>query len=523
MPDNSCSTATAKSTVVGGKANTKKSVTAGNSARRPGRGDRDLGGTPGSKLRTPAHAARRDSAHLKHDAETWKTKYEELLTEVQKAQTEKETAKRDFDKHIAELNDNLVANENCRQQADTELAKMAEQLANTHANMELCRQQTRDLEYTKEELSTQFSSACSLIQHLEPQAKLAGELQTELNSLRNVRVPFLEQENRALKHKLLQLLEDAETLSSAHELATSRSQARQCDEHGDAETLRDLLREDQGYIEQLEYTCGWLGTGYAKAIFEMDGRENKFATLQSAAGHLEEQHDDVVFRENPLMQDSGGFETEKRVLRIVNAGTATISTASTISVPSTSSGVAAAVQACARKPLSMSFEGLTDPEAGPPLRPILCITAVSTIAIQPVACAPVRTPRAPLDRDLQITIQIEPTDYSKLSLLERLKAVTTLGTSFQIHGPAEIAKALAHAMEDSHARATHNEAKLLELQKLTWSKVAEMERMKRAACTLAEHKTLGDELAAMEARLVMQDMLLADYGRQLAQFKRGLC
>jgi hypothetical protein len=50
-----------------------------------------------------------------------------------------------------------------------------------------------------------------------------------------------------------------------------------------------------------------------------------------------------------------------------------------------------------------------------------------------------------------------------------------------------------------------------------------MERMKRAACTLAEHKTLGDELAAMEARLVMQDMLLADYGRQLAQFKRGLC
>jgi hypothetical protein len=540
MPDTSC--AAPKNTVAVGKAKTKKW------APHPRRADHVPSSTSESKTRTLAHTARQDPAHLSSEAARWKHKYEELLMEVEEVKNEKETAKRNHDKHIAELNEILAANQSCREQADTECADMAEQLVDARANLELCSQRNRDLEYDHEVLSTQFSSACSLIKNLEPQAELAGELQTELNSLRNVRVPSLEQENRLLKQELRKILEDPETPSGALELAASRIQAQQCSDNSNAEALRILLRKDQAYIDQLENTCKWLETGYANAIFEVDDLENHIATLQTATGHFKEQHEDLVFGSNQLMQDPEELQPEERVLRVVNTGTRTTSTGSTASVPSTLSGVAAAVQTFARKPLSMSSGSLTDTEvtgvaaaipmfARKPLSmssgnltdtevdlcpaPKIRMAAISAIVIQPVDPAPVRKPQAPLERDLQITIQIEPTDHSKLSLIEWLTSVTTTGTSFRINGPTESVKALARRMVDSQARAMENEAKLLELQKVTWSNIAEIKRMKNAACNLAEHKALGDELVAMEARLSMQDMLLADYGRQLAQFKKN--
>ncbi|KAF2451648.1 hypothetical protein P171DRAFT_515631 [Karstenula rhodostoma CBS 690.94] len=517
----------------------KQLAVVGSSTRRLGQGDRVLDGKAASTTRsimsgrTSSPIAPRKPAYLRSDAEKWKTQYEELLKEAQKTQSEQDNSKRNLEKNVAEITKTLTDSENSREQAKIHAAILAEEVLATRLDLELFRQENCDLKLEKERLSTQVNDASVVIKDLQTRANLAGELQTELNSLRNVRLPLLEQENKALKQELRHMLQIVETPPDTLKCVPSRVQttpmdACHCEAHGNTEALSNFLRESQMYIKQLEYNFQWIGDMYADAVFEVDGLENHVAVLQTTADHLKEKYNDLIYGNVQRTEDAQNLQEEKRVLRVVNSSTGTdssaytASTASVTSVHATLAGVVAAVQTEPSLPCKPESKFSETPriEAEPHLMPRFSAMNMANTATHSIDSAPISKPQAPLDRDLQVTINIEPTDQSKLSLLERLTAITTKGTSFKIHGPAEIAKALAHGMEDAQARARNNEAKVLELQQMMWANVSEMERMKKKACSMIEHKTLVDQLAAMEARLHMQDMLLADNGRQLAQLRK---
>ncbi|KAJ4351515.1 uncharacterized protein N0V89_006858 [Didymosphaeria variabile] len=474
-----------------------------------------------SSSRATAPTAPRKPRHLLNESETWKAKYEEQLKETQKAQSETKKAKSELGKHVAEHAEKLAASEACRKQADREAGNVTERLVKVQAELELNRQ-------VNDELSTQVEN-CDRIEELEAQAKLAGELQTELNGLRNVRLPSLEQENKAIKQELRQMLEDVEMSSDAPACAPIRVQGEQgvvCqhEPHNSTQAFQNFLRESEAYINQLEEASTWLESKYTEATFEKEDLENLVTALQATNAHLKEQSHDLIFGHNQPTRDHDDLQAEKPVLRVMNIAPRTDSSCSSSSVASKYSGIVSAVQTVPSfSPTPPStFSGILagiETEALPQSK--LGMTDISTVVIRPIDFAATHKPRPPLDQDLQITINIDSTARAKLTLLQRLTAVTTRDTTFKINGPAEIAKALANGMVDTQARAKHNEAKVLELQQMMWSYIREMEQMKKAACNMVEHKNLADQFAAMEARLQMQDMLLADNGRQLARHKQG--
>ncbi|OAG09990.1 uncharacterized protein CC84DRAFT_1172470 [Paraphaeosphaeria sporulosa] len=507
---------------------TKRLTSNRNSSLRPGQGDRVFGGradtttAPAILGHVGASTAPQKPIHLRSDAEKWKKEYEELLEETKKSQAEQDQAKRDLDKALVELTQQLTATEKGREQIEFDAAALAEEGIAARMDLELCRHENGDLKLEKKRLLAQLDYASGVIEDLQAQTNLAGELQTELNSLRNVRLPSLERDNNILKQELHRVLLDVETPSSSPNCAPSPFQAFQ----GNSEGFLGFLKANEIYVKQLEETCGWLEKVYADTAFEVEGLENHIAALQSTTGHLKNQYTGIAFRDSPFTDELEEVHEEKRILRVMNASTSLESTATIASITSTAlslAGIVAAVQtqpsSPSDKPKITSSENFPVTKAKSRLMLESSTTFASALATQSISSAPSPKPRAPLDRDLQITINIEPSAQAKLSLLERLTAITTKGTSFKINGPAEIAKALSRGMEDAQARAKHNETQVLELQQMIWYHISEVER-KKIACNLTEHKTLADQLAAMEARLQMQDILLADNGRQLAQLRK---
>lgn len=517
---------------------TNRSTPIRNSPRRSGQADRAPGGKADLVTRftvsgrTGAPTAPQKPTHLKSDAEKWKTEYDKHLKEAQNTQVEQEKAKRHLEKIVAELTQTLAVSKNHREHAEIHAATLEEEVICTRLDLELCRKENCNLKLDKEKLIIQVNNTSGLMKDLQTQANLAGQLQTKFNSLSNVRVPFLEQENKMLKQELSRMLENVETPPSALVCAPLPVQADPMGTpHDDldinSKALLNFLKVNEVYVNQLKTTCAWLETEYADAVFELDDMERHIAILQSTTGHLKNQYDGLFFGNSQLPETPEDFQVEKRVLGVVNASTKTalsVSTASSTSAEPSLAGVVALVQT---EPLSSHHPDSMFSKIAPVIEAISRFMLesstpfMSSSATQSTNSVPSPEPRAPLDQDIQITINIiMPTAQADLSLLQRLTAITTKDKSFKINGPTEIAKALAHSMEDARARAKQNEVKVLELQQMMWQNISELERMKKSACNMTGHRSLVDQLAAMEARLQMQDMLLVDNGRQLAQLKK---
>lgn len=443
------------------------------------------------------------------DMGTWKSKYEAQLKETQNALAGKEKAEGEWKKQVAEYVEKLTASEVSRERTANEAADVAEQLDKSQADLELSRQDNFNLNKDKDELTGELVFFREKISKLESQATLAGKLQTELNAARRVRIPQLEEENKALKEELRQILKDTEARSKHSSFARARAE----DGHNTAGASQDLLHESEVYIKQLEKENERLHSLYTDAVEEAEELANQIATLKSTASPLEGKDREA----NPasMLPSLEDEQPEKQVLRVTNA---TPSVDSTFSSVSTQSEIVSEGRTKSESPPS-GF--LSDIEADAAAAPKLSLSINSTTSIQAPNADPSHNPRRPLDQDLQITINIEAVARAKLTLLQRLSTVTTKGTTFQINGPREITEALAYGMEDAEAQAARNEARFLELQKMMWFYIDEINRMKKAGCNVMAHKNLVDELEASGARLQMQDMLLVDYGRQLAKFHAG--
>jgi hypothetical protein len=70
-------------------------------------------------------------------------------------------------------------------------------------------------------------------------------------------------------------------------------------------------------------------------------------------------------------------------------------------------------------------------------------------------------------------------------------------------------------MKEAQIEADSEKTKNLELQKVIWEHVQEIERLKKQECSVPQHRNLSDQLTAMQAQFEMQELFLADYKRQL--------
>ncbi|KAF1964624.1 hypothetical protein BU23DRAFT_630786 [Bimuria novae-zelandiae CBS 107.79] len=434
----------------------------------------------------------RKPLHPQSEAEKWKAKYEQQVQETVKAE--------------ARL-----------QECESEAAEYAGQLSEARAELDMKRTELKEAELSRVQLSIE----------LNHQTRLAGELQMELNVANHVHIPRIQQSNEALHNELLKLRDDFELSENLLELEAL------CEEN---EALRaanvlnvaaeSLNSEAQTVIETLEKTNEELSSMYPEAMTELEDSNYEIEALNGEIELLEGQHEALKTRIMQLTTDLDEVRAEKEGLEMeaqarVHSSISIPHVTSTVSV---FSGVVGTVQTEPVSPcqLSSRFSGIIaslQVDSGAPSSTLSLsqVSAISANFSQPESI--LSAPQPPLDQILKITINVDPSAPASLSLLKHLSAITSKKSSLKINGPAEIARALARGMSEVQAEAERDKAKVLELQQMLWNKISEVNRLKQEGCSVKAHRSLSDELAAMQARFEMQELFLADYGRQLARLK----
>lgn len=378
-----------------------------------------------------------------NEVDNWEAKYNQQLLITQELQSQKEKTQTDFANLVAEY--------------DQKLASAKAQLV--HARDE-----------------------CS---KLQPQARLAGQLQTDLNVAQNLTIPRLQNENRLLKQELEELLEDSgDNESNNDDLDAANTEFKDASEVyiEELENTKELLESN---LEQLKITVNQsedkitqLSSRYEQVVRDLHDCKLENTDLKDTGDYLRGELNNAETQKMQLEDDLEELKTEMRDQEKLKNTFGT---------------------GCDRPP--STFSGI-----------------LAKVSTEPDQRSPEKMPQPPLDRDLHITIKIEPT-AAKFSLLGHLKTITTKGTSLHIDGPSAITRALVRGMQKTQSEAATNKAKIDELQQLLWNQINEVSRVKAKGCNLARHRKLSDDLAAMTARYEMQDVMLADYGRQLAMFR----
>ena len=200
--------------------------------------------------RNPTASTQVNSVSSRLEADQWKAKYEEQLAETERIRKEMEKA----------LVDNQI-----QQGEITQLKASYEAVSD------------KIIDYRDEFIK------------LKAQAKIAGQLQTDLNVAKHVVIPPLEEENMILKQELNRLLNESDISNGMEGLeglgGENPNVSRAANDLSQA--ARNIVAESQNYIETLEKTNETLNDRYLELVKELQKEKHRIVSLEDRNAHLE--------------------------------------------------------------------------------------------------------------------------------------------------------------------------------------------------------------------------------------------
>ncbi|KAJ4301463.1 hypothetical protein N0V90_003555 [Kalmusia sp. IMI 367209] len=399
------------------------------------------------------------------------------------------------------------------------------------ANLQRSERTNSDLRQVKDQLSADLIHYRGQADKLESQATLAGELQTEVNILKNVQFPRLQQENAELQQMIKQL-ESGSTLNEEEreELEGLREENDLLRDHIQAE--RNVAHANDEYIAKQDDTIETLHEMYAVAVKDVNGKDICIAQVKTKNEVLEAQNEQFKQRcralEDRIRVDKAQFDAEYDDLEAQKqaAGAEAQAKINSLSEQVIKLTTAVAPQLINLTPINTVFQTEPIPEKPTPIYSSSSIGTQATTTTQEITgmqtlslTTPPKanTPAPPLDKDLAIIINLDPTSRAKFTFLQHLSSITTPNTSLHINGPAHIVQALTLGMQTARAEAEHNKTRVLELKQMLWDNLRYTEKLKRNGCGVAAHVKMADDLAAKQEQIDMQDIILTDNRRELAR------
>jgi len=118
--------------------------------------------------------------------------------------------------------------------------------------------------------------------------------------------------------------------------------------------------------------------------------------------------------------------------------------------------------------------------------------------------------------NIALTINIQPTDKRKYSLMQRVQSVISATSSLDIHGPKEVVKQFVASMHDVETDHAEKSKLAIQLDKTAKQYRADIENLEallqdKRKCLDPTHRMLADELEAKNMQFAMQEQLLASW------------
>lgn len=485
------------------------------------------------------------------EVDKWKAKYEEQLAEAERTRSELNQALANNETQREEIS-KLKSSE---EKASAELAYYRDEFDKVEAQAKLAGKLQTDLNIAhhvvipplqeqnkilKQELDRLLTVPESAQEpkglHKEPKmrssandrAKLSEKVITEQKDY----IGTLEKINETLNEKYLKSVTEVSNQKTRYAIL----EGQKLDLESEAENHQNRIMQLTNDVTQLEaekegieLEIRSIANDASKANEASDHiKENRCAYLESQNSDLLAKAEDHENRIMQLTNDVAELEAEKEGLELQIRSMArevSMNEPKSMSLDAhTPSQDAQSVAVVKKNPqVSMptpTFSGAGNLRAQPiDKHPWEISSSGLTWVDLPQLNAHQSWPKPPLDKDLRITINVGATASGNMSLLKRIASITTKGTGFQINGPVEVAKALENGMKEAQIEADSEKTKNLELQKVIWEHVQEIERLKKQECSVAKHRSLSDQLTAMQAQFEMQELFLADYRRQLPESK----
>ena len=198
------------------------------------------------------------------------------------------------------------------QLAEAEL--MRSELNQALANNETQREEIHKLKSSEKKASAEMAYYRDEFDKVEAQAKLAGQLQTDLNNAHHVIIPPLQEQNKILKQELDRLLTALESTQEHEGLQEEPQMGSSTNDR--AKLSEKVITEQKDYIGTLEKINETLNEKYLKLVTEVSNHKTRCAILEGQKLDLESEAEKHQNRIMQLTNDVTQLEAEKEGIEL---------------------------------------------------------------------------------------------------------------------------------------------------------------------------------------------------------------
>lgn len=276
-----------------------------------------------------------------------------------------------------------------------------------------------------------------------------------------------------------------------------------------AQAERDLAVSKQAMIDVLQRNLTRLQTRHVAVVAEIDGKNSEIRQLEEVAEKSQKEARELQAETKKLQARVEELHEKVWTSKEKDEEQATRESEAKLAVYADQAVQTEPAEASPKNTAS-SISNSTD-------------SATEVIATDDSSAPGIEQKAVNISRlppEVHVTINITPSDKPQWALLARIQSMLPEKSKLDIFGPPELVHALATSMQRVDKDLVTTTAQMAQMRDLLWNQAQQIERLTRN-CSVVAHRNLEDQIAAKDAQLQMQNILLAAWWRDARGHRKG--